>query len=265
MKLGISTATFFTRVYTEEAFDIIRGLGLDNVEVFLATFSEYTADFAKTLKANIGGLNIVSVHTLNQQFEPELFNPSPRTRKDCEHFLLEATEVAKAIGAKYYIFHGPARLKKTPYNIDYVAMGKRADEISELIAGVYPGFSYLYENVHWTYFSEPEFFANLKKHCKVNACLDIKQAMQSKRTVDEYLDVMGDRLRHVHLCDYLDNGKLVAPGKGVFDFERLLRRLKDEGFNGTLVLELYARDYGDVREVKASSDYLQEILYKIGS
>lgn len=52
--------------------------------------------------------------------------------------------------------------------------------------------------------------------------------------------------------------------RGIFDFEECLRRLKDAGFNGAALIEVYAGDYGEYRELKGACDYLDEIIYKIG-
>ena len=50
MKVGISTATFFTRVLTEDSFSVIRRLGADCAEVFLTTWYEYEPSFADLLR-----------------------------------------------------------------------------------------------------------------------------------------------------------------------------------------------------------------------
>ena len=50
MKLGLSTATYFTRMYTEQALEPIAKLGAQVCEIFLATHSEYTDEFAEVLK-----------------------------------------------------------------------------------------------------------------------------------------------------------------------------------------------------------------------
>ena len=50
----------------------------------------------------------------------------------------------------------------------------------------------------------------------------------------------------------------------MFDFEECLRRLKDAGFDGAALIEVYANDYGDYRELRRACDYIDEIIYKIG-
>lgn len=263
MEVGISTATFFSKKLTEDTFSLIREMGIGTVEVFLNTFTEYRPEFGDLLKERKGNLNVYSVHTLNQHFEPELFNIAPRTRADAEFFLMEAADTARKLGAKYYTFHGPARLKRRPYIFDYPSIGNRLTELNGMLRERANGLEFVYENVHWAFFSEPSFFANLKEHTDVKACLDIKQAMQAGIPYPDFIEVMGSRLKNVHLCDYDRNGKLAVPGKGSFDFPTLFHRLLDIGYDGPMMMELYAGDYSSFDEVRAGYTYLYECLEKV--
>ena len=258
MRVGISTASFFNKLYNEDAFDELRALGCDLCEVFLTTFSEYGADFADLLAARKGNVEVHSVHTLNQNFEPELFNPNPRTFGDAWKLYSTVLASARTLGARCYTFHGPSRLKKRAYVFDYDFLGERARLLTERAAEF--GVTLCYENVHWTYFSEPAYFRSLRpKAPALGSCLDIKQAMQSGIDYREFLDAMGDSLRTVHLCDYDENGKLTLPGRGVFDFPGLVRELARRKLDVPLLLELYAGDYGSFDEVGESFAYVKSI------
>jgi len=164
MYIGISTASFFGKAFTEDSLRIIEGMGVKCAEVFLTTFREYLPEFGALLKERKGCLEAYSVHTLNQHFEPELFSYADRTREDAEFFFREAAEVGKTLGAKYYTFHGPARLKKRAYILDYKRIGAVCDGLDGILSEY--GMRLTYENVHWTYFNSPEFFTNLKKQVK---------------------------------------------------------------------------------------------------
>ena len=82
MKVGISTASLFSRKNNEEALPLFDALGVGTAEVFLTSFSEYDKAFGKLLNARRGGVEIHSVHVLNTQFEPQLFNSNPRVCGD---------------------------------------------------------------------------------------------------------------------------------------------------------------------------------------
>lgn len=262
LEIGISTASFFSKSQTEDTLLLLQKYRIPVVEVFLTTFCEYEKDFVDELKRRKGNLNVYSVHTLNQQFEPELFNGWQRTRGDAEVFFRKICYAMQALDANYYTFHGPARLKRTPYNVNFERFGRRLDELDAIINEYKKGGRIVYENVHWTYFSYPEFFNEIKPFTDVRTCLDIKQAMQSKFSAYDYIDVMGDRLKNVHLCDYDKDGKLKACGDGIVDFVELFRYLMRKGYDGPLMMEIYPETYGDVSEAFKSYEYLSECLIK---
>lgn len=257
MKVGISTATFFTKELTENSFSVIQRCGGDTAEVFLTTFYEYEQSFGELLKERKGGLDIHSVHSLNTNFEPELFNVAERTYNDAEVLYRKVLEVGKTIGAKYYTFHGQARLKRDAY-FDPVYVGKRLAKLGD-IASEY-GIKLCLENVHWATFNAPDFYAKMRSYApNVGTVLDIKQARQSGYDWREYLSVMGDSLETVHLSDVKD-GQIAMVGKGEFPFKELIARLKDNGFDNALIIEQYAKNYDSYDEVAESVKYLKNLL-----
>ncbi|NLK17110.1 MAG: sugar phosphate isomerase/epimerase [Clostridiales bacterium] len=255
MELAISTACYFSKLFTEQSFVEVKKLGLTTCEVFLATFYEYESSFAEILKRESRGLKVYSVHALTNQFEPELFNLSPRTRADAERLFDKVVSSGRTLGAKYYTFHGPTRLKKKAYKFDFEKLGERFCQLNE--RAMAQGVRMAYENVNWTFFSEPDYWANLKRYCPgLNTVLDIKQAMQSRIDYIAFLDVMEGSLANVHICDWDENGRLCMPGRGVFDFKGLFKRLEDIGYGGPVTLEIYADAYKDFSEIKECTDYL---------
>ena len=262
MKIGLSTATFFGKEVTEDTFKLIQGMDISVCEVFMTTFSEYQPDFANLINSRKNNLEIYSVHSLTTHFEPMLFNMAERTRNDAFSILNMFLSNAKAIGAKSYTFHGPTMLRKIPYNINFDDFGEKVNNLAQLVEGF--GLNLSYENVHWAYFNAPSFFVELKKRCPDIFCtLDIKQAMQSGLTYSDFLPVMADRLNNVHISDFDEGGNICVPGKGIVDFERLFKALKDFGYDGNMMLELYSKNYNNYDELHRSLEYLQNILSKI--
>ncbi len=258
MEVGISTASFFTKFPTEETFEIIKNLGFNICEVFLTTFREYTPQFVSLFKEKLDGIKVFSIHTLNQQFEPELFNIMARTREDCEVFFTQVAYAASELNANYYTFHGPAKLKKRKYTHNYPWIAERLEHLNKILFDCTDGRCELaYENVHWTYFSEPEFFGELKRLSPIKGCLDIKQAKQSGIDVYDYIKVMGDRIVNVHVCDYDEEGNLKLPGQGTFDFIKLCSSLISINYNGPLIIEVYANNYNNLDEIIVSKQYLE--------
>ena len=131
MRAGISTASLFLRLYNEDALPLFNEWGVGETEVFLTSFSEYEPTFAEQLAAKKGNLNVHSVHVLNTQFEPQLYGTHPRVVADANVWLKKAMASAKILGAKYYTFHGIARLKRT-FKEDIPRVAARTQEIEEV-------------------------------------------------------------------------------------------------------------------------------------
>lgn len=261
MRVGISTSSFFNRIATESTFDTLRNMRVDTTEVFLNTFSEYEKPFIDALVARRGNINVHSVHALSTQFEPELFSQNLRVKADAENIFRKVCYAGAVLGAKFYTFHGPARLKKMEYIFDYAKLGERVNQLID-IAQSY-GIKLSYENVHWTYCNTPEYFKKLIKYCpNLYATLDIKQAEQGGVDPYKFLDVMEGRLSTIHLCDVTKTGTAL-PGKGKFNWEKFFRELDKRSINVHLMIEAYAKDYKELIEVKESYDFISALLIKI--
>ncbi|MCQ2603083.1 MAG: sugar phosphate isomerase/epimerase, partial [Clostridia bacterium] len=244
MKVGVSTATFFSKLLTEDTLSVIKNIGGDCAEVFLSTYCEYEPDFASLLKDRKSGLDIYSMHSLNTQFEPQLFNSVERTRKDAESIFNKVLATGQTLGARVYVMHGQSRLKKST-SLNPEKVGKRLKELGDMCLDY--GMTLCFENVDWAAFNTPEFFAVAKEFApNIGATLDIKQAWRSGYDWREYLDVMGDRLKNVHVCDKVENteaSKTCLVGKGVFPFAEFIDTLKEKGYDGPMMIEQYSSDF----------------------
>lgn len=260
MRVGISTATFFGKALTEDSFELIKDAGAEVCEVFLTTFTEYEEDFGKLLLSRLNGLEVHSVHTLTNQFEPQLHNEAERTRRDAENMFRKTLSTMKLLGGHYYTYHGPSVLKPSQRKVNFQKMGTRMNELTEIVSSY--GGELCLENVHWTNYNKPGFFRGLKEYApKLRACLDIKQAMQAGEDYKSFLSEMGSDLRTVHICDY-DGDKLYPTGFGSFDFAELRDRLIDVGYDGDIFIELYSGDYPDFSVVNEAVYRMKNIFEK---
>ena len=262
MLTGISTASLFGRFHTEDGLEFLSKNGVQTAEVFLESYSEYTKKFGKKLNKVKGQTSVHSIHTLTTQFEPQLYSLNDRAMADSFCLLEDTLKCAKEMGAKYYTFHGVARLKRTPITINFERVAKYTQKIIDL-CGKY-GVSLAYENVHWAYYNYVGFFNELRSRTYgLKGTLDIKQARQSNVDYRDLITEMGKDIVTVHLSDINEQGKMCLPGKGTTDFNELFSRLKDVGFDGALLLEVYQNDFTDVKELFNSLDYINDIADKV--
>lgn len=260
MKIGISTSSFFTREECENAIVKIKELGADCAEAFLGTFFEYRPEFAAANARRADGLEIYSVHALPTNFEPQLFSDSRRVRGDGFYWLDQLMRSAQIFGAKKYSFHG--FISRAAGKIDYDKTAGYLNSVTEFTARY--GVDLCLENVCWCMYDRPGIFKELKSRCPgLYGVLDVKQARRSGYPVNMYIEDMRGAISHVHLSDIDENGKICLPGKGIYDFGEIFRRLKDSGFDGPCLIEVYGDNYGDYSELKNSLDFLKEVAYKI--
>ena len=264
MQVGVSTASLFLRKYNEEALPLLNDLVVPCAEVFLTTFCEYDEDYARLLLQKKGNVSINSVHILNTQFEPQLFGTHPRVKADAFALLDKVLRCAQILGAPYYTFHGTARVKRASRSGKRDNFPAMISSFKEIISRCEEyGVCLCLENVEWSTYNRVGVFEKIaERNPSLKGVLDIKQARISGVPYEEYLTEMGNKIAYAHLSDITADGKMCLPGQGVFDFDTLILRLKDVGFNGALLLEAYAGDYDKEQELKQSCDFLNEILYK---
>lgn len=262
MQVGISTASLFGRFVTEDALKFLSENNVPLVEVFLESYCEYDKSFGEILKNVKGQTTIHSVHTLTTQFEPQLYSVNERARTDSFKILRNVLSVAEQVGAKCYTFHGGARFKKTPLVLDLDRVGAITQEIINVCAEY--GVKLAYENVHWGYYNYLGFYSELKKRTKgLCATLDVKQARQSGLNCFELIKEMGQDIQTLHLSDIDENGKMCLPGKGVLDLKSLFSALKDYGFDGAILLEVYKNDFSSFSELFSSMQYVKSVAEQV--
>jgi sugar phosphate isomerase/epimerase len=216
------------------------------------------------LQKEKGKTSIHSVHVLNTQFEPQLFSDNERVKEDSFDWLDQAMTVGEMLGAKYYTFHGIARYKKATRsgdNDDFSKLAKGLCEIDEFCQSRH-GIALSLENVEWALAHRPIFFEKIHAYLPhLHTVFDCKQARISGYDTAEYLRVMKN-VSHAHLSDVDERGQVCLPGKGKTDFKQLLFRLKETGFDGPILIEVYKDNYGDLIELKNACEFLEELIYK---
>lgn len=258
MEFGISTASFFTKLATEDAVSLLAKWQMPIAEVFLTSYSEYKSDFIAELNKRRGNnLDIYSVHTLGTQYEPQLFSRCERVRKDAQDLFIITLKAANALHAKYIAFHGLLALKHgTRYDIDFAA--SRFNEICSIAADYNVGISL--ENVHYTVTPSARELEPTYSLCpQLFGTLDVKQAILAGYDPIDYLDCYkGNNLSTLHLCDVSATNEPCLPYSGTYKFNKLFRELINHNLDGCgAFLEVYANSYNDFSELKECCDKLQ--------
>ncbi len=262
MEIGVYTATLFGREYNENALKILDDIDARVCEIFLETFCEYKTEYAELLLKNLGNLKVHSVHTLNTHFEPQLFSTNERALGDAMAIFEDVLKSAQILGATNYTMHGLIHIKKGSRFEDYARYANAFNDMISLCEKY--GVELCIENVEWAIYGKVGFFDKVKKLSpKLKTCLDIKQARISGYDYRDYLSEMGDSIKTVHLSDVDENGKICLPGRGTFDFRELFARLRDVGFCGNMLIEVYKDSFSDYEEIANSLGYLRNIKSEV--
>ncbi len=97
---------------------------------------------------------------------------------------------------------------------------------------------------------------------RVGVTLDTSHVLNGGGTIDRALELVGDRVRHVHLRDYRDGSIQVTPGKGVIDFGAFLAWLREHRYARQANLELEYHDTSPEHaeaEIRAALEYLRPL------
>jgi len=233
-------------------------MGVKTAEVYLNTFCEFEAPYVRELRKRIDdhGMKIHSVHPHGTTYELQFYANYVRSISDAEDCFKRVQEAACILGAGLTVYHGGFSIKKPGTRPNLKNVARVITRCAEMAKGF--GLKFAHENVHWAWFSMPEYADQLQEIVESDNLyytLDIKQAAQSNYPYEQYIKHMSNRIINVHCCDYaIENGEVVTsiPPRGNFDFAALKKALQDVGYDGPAMLEVYPTDYGDFSELKES-------------
>ena len=261
VNIGISTASFYP-AEIEQGIRNAAELGFQRVELFINAESEYAPPLRTELKEQLDalGLQVVSLHPYTSAMEGHLlFSDYARRTQDALDQYTRYFEAAAFFGASYFTFHG--ELLRTRGLPPAQAEARRFETYHALCArAAQYGVCFTQENVSWCKSSDLTFLKKL--YCNVpelRYTLDIKQAHRAGHAWEEYVDAVGDRIVNLHISDYTARTDYLLPGQGEVDFSALFSRLKQCGYQGNALVEVYSSDYTALEQLAHSRCYLEAV------
>lgn len=249
MKAGLSTACFNNFSETENAIRKISQSGACVSEVYLRTFYEYRPEFARRYA---GDTAVYDICVNPDNFEAQLFSPSRRVSGDGYYWLDQTLRSAQLFGCKNFLLRGSAH-----GSIDEIAGYLGA--ITRFCARY--GVNAVLSNSVSGIYGRPSVFGELKNRCPaLSGALDLKEAYLSGYPYTMYLKDMSGAISLVRIADVDGNGGFCLPGRGGTDFYGLFSRLKEEGFDGAVIVDAPADDAG---EIERSLEYINNIIYNV--
>ena len=262
MEIGASSACFYPTV-TEKAFLRIAELGFRNSEIFFNSRCERDPSFIKELCSvrDAFGMNITSLHPYCSFAEGyNFFSAYERRFSDGVETYKRFFDAAAILGAKYIVLHGAKGFQELS-DEEYAERFFRLNEVARSL-----GCTVAHENVVNFTGATPAFMKKMKSLLgdDFKMVLDVKQARRAGVRAEDFIDIMGKSIVHVHLSDFTSEKDCIAPCEnGLLDFAELFRKLNGVGYSGKYIIELYADSYKEENEILHSANYLEGILNKV--
>lgn len=257
VQLGASTACLYP-LETEKALEQMGKLGVQKVEIFYNSSSEYEVNYMKNLKSILDyyGMEAVSMHPYDSVSEPFMFfTDYSRRFQDTLDQYQRYFERMQLVGSRIFVFHGDRYDSRFPEEAYFERFGALYER------GEASGITVAQENVQRCKSREPRFIAEMSRYLgdQVRFVLDLKQAIRGQVSPYEMLEAMGDRLVHLHLNDHDEAQDCLLPGRGQFDFGALFCRLEEMGYHGCGLVEVYRRNFAEPEEIREALQFLEKI------
>lgn len=258
LRTGVSTASLYPEL-TEVALRELAEGGVRTTEVFINAPSEISPSSLRELCAikETYGMEIVSLHPFSSGIEPfMLFSGYERRYHDMLDYYRQFFDAMNTLGASIFVLHGDRRDSAFPdeaYFERYLGLFRLGEQCGVTVAQ---------ENVSRCRSADPSFLQKMRETLREECAfvVDLKQAVRSGCTAYDVLDAVGDKLCNLHVSDSAPGEDCLPPGKGTFDFARLVRFLHEKEYEGALLLELYRQNYQDYASLLESARYLQEMV-----
>ena len=202
MKLGVSSACLYPEL-TENAVKYLCENGVSNLEIFFNSACELKGNIIKEigriLKQN--NATVHSIHPFTSGFEPLLFfSDYERRFEDGKEFFKSYVSAAAELGAKIIVLHGD-RAERTDHDDRYLERYHSLYNIAQK-----EGVFLAQENVARCRSRDADFLKKMKKELgdSVRFVLDLKQARRSEVEYKKLLEIMDDKLIHIHFNDFDD-------------------------------------------------------------
>lgn len=263
MRVGISSAVFYPQM-SEVAIEKICNAEVACAEFFYNCDYEISDVYVDTLKKYTADkkTEIISVHPYTA-FAEDVFFFSDYERRTEENIKRYSGifQRAKRLGAKFLTLHGE-RLNKSTFSGAEIAEKRAMDSLSALADEAKRcGITLCLENVAWCKSSDLEYLRKVSENVD-NICftLDLKQARRAAIPYERYLEIMGERLRNIHVSDCKGANDCLLPGEGEFDFSRFIDQVKQLGYAGDFIIEVYSSAFEKENKIFKAKDYLESLL-----
>lgn len=259
-----------TRMTTEEAIEKIAETGFEAVELVVWNTEDFPKPRRRKIKEQLASLNLEMVNICCNDnvyvwSGPVYTSPDEKVRESVIKRIEEEIKAAvewncKCIG----IWPGSDVIPlRVPY---WKAWNNLVDTISKCAGtaedyGVLIALEYKPENILNNVDSTLRILKEVNSDT-VGALFDTGHSIVAREHLPTAVEMLGDKLFHVHVDDnYGDWDRDLPPGT-VHDFRPFLEALKQIGYKGSLSMDIWPYEDPD-KEIKMGKDYLEKLMREI--
>lgn len=272
--IALSTGCFYDRpIFT--VLDAVKKAGFAEIEV--CSFSKHL-DYHNLNDVQRAGELMRALQLAPVSFHApfashiDITAMDPHAREIAVRELLAACEAAALMGCRHVVLHpGPEREGRPPEKEFLLHMQYASESLNRVAARCCDlGIQLLLENMlaHllFGHVRDMLFLLGEIKSCQVGACLDTGHAHLA-REMDMVIQKLSGHLKLVHVNDNRgDWDAHLAPGEGTIDWPKVIRELRENSFQGTLVLELARRENetveGALAHAQRGREFLRDVCLK---
>lgn len=96
----------------------------------------------------------------------------------------------------------------------------------------------------------------------VGALLDTGHSIVAKENLPTIVDMLGEKLFHVHVDDTYGDWDRDLPPATIRDFTGFLKQLKQVGYKGYLSMDVWSYEDAE-KEIKMGRDYMLKVMHGI--
>ncbi len=237
IRIGMSTTCVYP-LEPEHAFRIAKDAGFDGVEIMVSQEATTQDPEALVEMSERYELPILSIHAPVLLLTHFVWGRDPRVK------LARTAELAKAVGAGSVVVHPPFRWQAS-YALEFLPIVRTLSEEHGVEIAVENMFPWRAAGRNMKAYApgwDPR-----QMDCDA-VTLDFSHAALSGTDSMQLATDLGERLRHVHLCDgsgAIGEGQIfdehLLPGRGREPVAEVLRMLADQGWDGSIVAEVNTR------------------------
>jgi sugar phosphate isomerase/epimerase len=233
-KVGLSSASVYPEG-TAAAFELAAALGYDGVEVMVWTDPTSQDPYALQRLSQHYQVPILAVHAPCLLITQRVWSTDPWAKLEKARF------AAELLGAATVVVHPPFRWQRE-YARDFHAGIERMAGETEVRFAVENMFPLRVRGREVSAY-QPTWDVAFEHDPYRDYTLDLSHTAVSQSDAMVMLDMMGERLTHLHIADGtgVAHDEHLVPGRGRQPCAQVLERLAGDGFHGHVIVEVNTR------------------------